>query len=137
MNQVILEGIVEREAEVRYFAYNHLRVGFVLRTEEFVETQTGERKALNLYHQIVVWAPEVAKYAEEHIRIGQRLRIQGRITYERYNKGEESNTQMQIECLSLSILDDTPSKQRDKPSAPIVEIDWGSFSPQEGEDPMA
>lgn len=132
MNRVILEGIIDSEPEVRYFAHQHLRLDFILYTEEYIQLE----KPLKLYHHIVIWSTDLAKDAEMKLHKGQRVHLEGRITYDRYAQGDGSRRVMLVKCESLSILEDIPVME-EQTLAPVVEIDWAEFSPNSNEDPMA
>lgn len=137
MNKVILEGIVDTEPEVCYFGSNHLRLDFKLYTEELISTANEGQRTLRLHHHIVIWDAEVAKEAEVKLHKGQRVHIEGRISYVAYHKAEELRSSMQIECKHLSILSDIEGNEERRTLAPTVEIDWSNFSPTNTEDPMA
>ncbi len=139
MNKVLLEGLVESEPVIRYFNYKHVRADFVLCTEEyFPATDTLVERHIETRHNIRAWG-EVAQIIELYIREGQRVRLEGRLTYDRIEGMEGASRSISVvDCNLISILEErqhTPVEE-EKPSI-SNDLDWSSFSPDEEEDPMA
>lgn len=139
MNKVLLEGYVEGEPMIRYFNYKHVRADFIVRTEEYLPaTDEIAERNISIRHSIRAWA-ETAQTVELYIRDGQRVALEGRLTYERIEGAEgTSRTISVIDCRLITILAEAqvPTAMVEEPTSP-AELDWSSFSPDDTEDPMA
>lgn len=139
MNKVILEGYVETEPNIRYFGYQHVRADFTLRTEERFPSNEGEEERLvKLRHNITAWG-SVAERIDTLVRLGQRLHIEGRLSYSKQTDQQgETRVYSVIDCLSVEVLSSPEDEAKSRPTAPAAPlIDWASFAPGAEEDPMA
>ncbi len=137
MNKVVLEGVVVDEPKIRYFGYGHVRADFKLYTEEDL---TGDRdtedKRITLYHNVQAWG-SIAEDIERYLRLGQFIRVEGRITYDSQAKGDAMSTILSIECQSFTIKKESQRVITNHCISEEIEIDWSNFSPSLDEDPMA
>lgn len=140
MNKVLLQGFVDNEPIIRYFNYNHIRADFVLRTEEHFPAQNelSERHS-TLRHNICAWG-EVAQIIDLHIREGQQVALEGRLTYDRSTDREGISRCIPIvDCTLIAVVEEAPHSATITPttSPETTDLDWMSFLPAEDEDPMA
>lgn len=136
MNQIYLQGFVESDPEVQYFAYDHARASFRLRTEEPMPTSDDPLRTIKQWHRIAAWGT-VATQIEEQVRAGDEIRLRGRISYYRQtNRAGETYQVTEIECQGLETLS-RPRPAIDRSAPPAPELDWQDFAPTSDEDPMA
>lgn len=138
INQVILIGVVERAVEVRYFGHGHVHALLTLKTRETIPTIQDPTRIIETRHRISGWG-EMALQLEREVRLGATIRILGRLSYEREQSisGAEQ-VWATVVCSDLEVIQDVCDTTADTPLAPAApEIDWETFAPEEGEDPMA
>lgn len=91
MNKVMLIGNVGRDPEVRYYEADQAVAQFPLATtERGYKLQNGTQVPDQTdWHNIVMWG-KLAKIAERYVHKGDKLYIEGRIRYRKYDnkKGE-------------------------------------------------
>ena len=78
LNKVILVGNAGKDPVVRYFDKGVAKATFPLATSESYINQQGETITSTEWHNIVVWRG-LAKVAENYIRKGTQLYLEGRI----------------------------------------------------------
>jgi len=78
LNKVILIGNVGRDPDIRHLANNSMIARFPLATSEKFKTKSGELQEQTEWHNIVCWKG-LAELAENYIRKGSRLYVEGRI----------------------------------------------------------
>ena len=84
VNKVILVGNVGKDPEIRHFDNNVKNATFSLATSEtFNNRNTGERQDKTEWHNIVAWRG-LADLAENYIRKGQQLYVEGRLRHRTY-----------------------------------------------------
>jgi single-strand DNA-binding protein len=80
VNKVILVGNVGRDPEVRRMNSGEPVVNFSLATSEtWRDKATGERKDRTEWHNIVIFNEGLAKIAEQYIRKGSKIYIEGQL----------------------------------------------------------
>lgn len=86
MNKVMLIGNVGKEPEVRYYAADQPVAQFTLATTERGYTlQNGTQVPDHTdWHNIVMWH-RLAKIVERYVHKGDKLYIEGRIRYRKYD----------------------------------------------------
>jgi len=78
VNKVILIGNVGKDPEVRYLEGNVAVARFPLATSETYRNKEGEKVTQTEWHNIVLWRG-LAKVAEDYVKKGQALFIEGKI----------------------------------------------------------
>ncbi len=78
VNKVILIGNVGRDPEVRHLDKDVTVANFTLATSESYTAKSGEKVTTTEWHNIVVWRG-LAKVAEQYVKKGDKLYIEGRI----------------------------------------------------------
>ena len=84
VNKLILVGNVGRDPEVQVTAGGHKVAHFSLATSRRIPKESGFEERTE-WHRLTVWN-RLAELAEEYIRKGDRLYIEGRIEYDSYER---------------------------------------------------
>lgn len=80
VNKVILVGNLGRDPEVRRLNSGEPVVSFSLATtESWRDKATGERKDRTEWHDIVIFNEQLAKVAENYLRKGMKVYIEGQL----------------------------------------------------------
>lgn len=83
VNKVILIGNLGKDPEVKNFE-NNSKASFSLATNEvYRDRQTGERKTITEWHNIVVWGKQ-AEIAQKYLHKGSKVYIEGKIGSRKY-----------------------------------------------------
>lgn len=98
VNKVILIGNVGKDPEVRYLEGNVALARFPLATSETYRNKDGERVSQTEWHNIVLWRG-LAKVAEDYVRKGQALYIEGKIRSRKY-EDRDGNTRYVTEIVA-------------------------------------
>jgi len=85
INKVILVGNVGKDPEVRHLENNLSVANFTLATSENYTNKSGEKVTTTEWHNIVCWRG-LATLAENYIRKGSQLYIEGRIRTRSYEQ---------------------------------------------------
>ncbi len=83
LNRVILIGNLTRDPELRYTPQGTPVCSFGLATSRSWTTSDGERKEETQFHRIVAWN-KLAELCGQLLSKGQRVYVEGRITYRSY-----------------------------------------------------
>jgi single-strand DNA-binding protein len=84
VNKVILIGHVGKDPEVRHMESDLVKASFTLATSENYTNKNGEKVENTEWHNIVCWN-QTATLAENYIRKGKELYIEGRIRTRSYD----------------------------------------------------
>ena len=84
VNKVILVGNVGRDPEIRYLDENTPVCKFPLATSEVYRNRSGEKVEQTEWHNIVLWRG-LAQVAENYVKKGTQLYIEGRIKTRSYD----------------------------------------------------
>ncbi len=84
VNKLILVGNVGRDPEVQTTGNGHKVAHFSLATSRRIPRESGFEERTE-WHRITVW-DRLAELAEEYIRKGDRLYIEGRMQYDSYER---------------------------------------------------
>ncbi|NOY37530.1 MAG: single-stranded DNA-binding protein [Chlorobi bacterium] len=98
VNKVILVGNVGKDPEVRHLESNVAVAKFPLATSETYRNKDGERITQTEWHNIVLWRG-LAKVAEDYVKKGQALYIEGKIRSRKY-EDKEGNTRYITEIVA-------------------------------------
>lgn len=80
VNKVILIGNLGRDPEVRTFGNGGKVVNLRIATSEsWRDKQSGERKERTEWHSVAIFNEGIAKVAEQHLRKGSKVYIEGQI----------------------------------------------------------
>jgi single-strand DNA-binding protein len=89
INKVILVGNVGKDPEVRHLDSNISVANFSLATSESYTNKAGEKVTNTEWHNIVCWRGS-ATYAENYIRKGSQLYVEGKIKTRSYDAPDGS-----------------------------------------------
>ena len=90
LNKVMLIGNLGKNPEVWHIESGRAKATFSLATNERYKTRTGEQVDKTEWHNVVLWSP-LAEIAENHLKKGSKVYIEGKIKSRSY---EDRNQQM-------------------------------------------
>jgi single-strand DNA-binding protein len=100
VNKVILVGNVGRDPETRRMPSGDPVVNFSVATSDsWRDKATGERKEQTEWHNVVIFNENLAKVAEQYIRKGSKVYIEGQLKTRKYTDKdgqERSRTEVQL-----------------------------------------
>lgn len=110
LNKVMLIGNVGRDPEIRHLATNSIVAKFPLATSDKFKLKSGELQEQTEWHNIVCWS-SLAELAENYIKKGSRLYIEGRIKTTSWldKTTQEKRYSTEIIASSILFLDRAPS----------------------------
>lgn len=80
VNKVILVGALGRDPEVRTVQSGEKVVTLSVATSEsWRDKQSGERREKTEWHKVVIWNPGLAGIAEQYLRKGSKLYVEGQL----------------------------------------------------------
>lgn len=133
VNRVTLVGNVGNDPEVRYVSDNNPVARFSLATSESFTNKVGERVTNTEWHNIVLWSG-LAKVTESYIKKGAQVYIEGRITYNSYEKDGQKRYFTEIVASQMKMLGrkeggsfEPSAPEQSTQSAPIVNEPAPSF----------
>lgn len=83
VNKVILLGNLGKDPEVRHLENDRMRASFTLATNETYKNKEGERVTTTEWHNVVLWTP-LAKIAEQYLKKGKQVYMEGKLTNRSY-----------------------------------------------------
>src|SRR5205809_6644941 len=95
VNKVILVGNLGKDPEVRRMQDGRPVVNMSVATSESWRDKTsGERKEKTEWHRVVIFNEHLAKVAEQYLRKGSKVYIEGQLTNRKWTDkdGQEKNT---------------------------------------------
>lgn len=88
-NKAMLTGRVGADPEKRSLRDGESVVNFRMATSEsWKDKQTGERKQVSEWHNIVVYAKHAVSFIDTYVRKGDLVQVEGSIKYREYEKKE-------------------------------------------------
>ena len=88
-NKAMLTGRVGADPEKRSLRDGESVVNFRMATSEsWKDKQTGERKQVSEWHNIVVYAKHAVSFIDSYVRKGDLVQVEGSIKYREYEKKE-------------------------------------------------
>ena len=85
VNKVILLGRLGRDPESKTMGSGDKMVSFSLATtESWRDKASGERKEKTEWHNVVIWNDGIAKIAEQYLRKGSEVYIEGQLQSREY-----------------------------------------------------
>ncbi|MCO6499044.1 MAG: single-stranded DNA-binding protein [Vicingus serpentipes] len=91
INKVILVGNLGKDPEVRYLEGGTAVANFPIATSEsFKDKNTGERKTITEWHNVVVWRG-LAEIAEKYLKKGNQVYIEGKLKTRQWQDKEGNN----------------------------------------------
>ena len=83
-NSITLVGRVGRDAESRTTQFGTVANFSIATSESWRDKSTGERKERTQWHRIVIFNEPIAKIAEQYVRKGGLVLIEGALEYRDY-----------------------------------------------------
>jgi single-strand DNA-binding protein len=111
VNKVILVGNVGRDPEVKYLEQDVPVAKFTLATSESYRAKNGEKVETTEWHNIVLWRG-LAKVAEQYVKKGSKLFIEGKITHRQYEQEGVTKYFTEIVGNNMVMLDSKDSRER-------------------------
>lgn len=99
VNKVILVGNVGRDPETRRMPSGDPIVNFSVATSDsWRDKATGERKEQTEWHNVVIFNENLAKVAEQYIRKGSKVYIEGQLKTRKYtDKDGQERTRTEVQ----------------------------------------
>lgn len=88
-NKVILLGRLGHDPEVKKTRDGKLFANLSVATSERWRDRDGERKEKTTWHRVVIWNEKLAEIAEQYLRKGSRVYLEGKIETREYEKNGE------------------------------------------------
>jgi single-strand DNA-binding protein len=86
VNKVILVGNLGKDPESRRMTSGELMVNLSVATSEsWRDKASGERKEKTEWHRVVIWNENLAKVAEQYLRKGSKVYLEGQLSTRKYN----------------------------------------------------
>ena len=99
VNKVILIGNLGKDPEVRYLEGGTAVANFTLATSEsFKDRNTGEKKSITDWHNIVVWRG-LAELVEKYLKKGSKIYVEGKLKTRSW-KDQDGNTRYTTEIVA-------------------------------------
>jgi single-strand DNA-binding protein len=104
VNKVILVGNVGNDPEIRSLQSGSKVASFSIATSESYTDRNGQKQENTEWHRIEMW-DNLAGIAEQYIRKGSSVYVEGKIKSEKYtDKDNIERTSFKIRGLSLQLL---------------------------------
>ena len=116
VSKTILVGFVGKDPEVRNLNSGDRVANFSLATSESWKDKSGERKEKTEWHQIVIFG-KLAEIVEKYVKKGSQVYVEGKITYEEYEKDgiKRQSTKVVVNQLTMLGGGDKAEKPESKP----------------------
>ncbi len=102
-NKVILVGNVGKDPEIRRFE-NNIKASFSLATSETYTPKGGDKVTQTEWHNVVAWR-RLAELAENYIRKGSQILVEGKIRYRSYDDRDGNKKYIvEIEADTIQLL---------------------------------
>jgi len=103
INKVILVGHVGRDPDVQTTAGGVRVAHFSLATSRRIPRQNGTVEERTQWHRLTLW-DKLAEIAEDYVRKGDRLYVEGRMEYDSYEKNGVTIPTAEVEVRELVML---------------------------------
>ncbi|MFW5773533.1 MAG: single-stranded DNA-binding protein [Tangfeifania sp.] len=115
VNKVILIGNVGNDPEVKHLDQDVKVAKFRMATSETYRAKNGERVTSTEWHNIVLWRG-LAGVAEQYVKKGSRLFIEGKLTHRQYEKDGETKFFTEVVANNMVMLDSKDQGRNEKGS---------------------
>jgi single-strand DNA-binding protein len=119
VNKLILVGNVGRDPEVQATANGHKVAHFSLATSRRIPRENGFEERTE-WHRITVW-DRLAELAEEYVRKGDRLYLEGRMQYDSYERDGVTIPTAEVVVRELVMLGSASGRALNGPAADAAE----------------
>ena len=128
-NKVILVGNVGKDPEIRRFE-NNTKASFSLATSETYTPRGGDRVTQTEWHNIVAWR-RLAELAENYIRKGSQILVEGKLRYRSYDDREGIKRYIvEVEADVIQLLGRKPDSQNQQSAGQDNQDNTGSYNNQ-------
>lgn len=129
VNKVILIGNLGRDPEVRHLESGASVASFsIATTESYKDRNTGERKDVTEWHNIVLWRG-LADIAEKYLRKGSTVYIEGKLRTRSWEKDGVTRYTTEVVGDNMTMLGGNPGGQGgSRPPMPTEESYGGGMS---------
>ncbi len=118
VNKVILVGNLGKDPEVRHLESGASVANFSLATTEtYKDRNTGERKDVTEWHNIVLWRG-LADVAEKYIKKGDQIYVEGKLRTRSWEKDGVTRYTTEIVGENMTMLGKKPNGQQQATSTP-------------------
>lgn len=125
-NKVILVGNVGKDPEIRRFE-NNIKASFSLATSETYTPKGGDKVTQTEWHNIVAWR-RLAELAENYIRKGSQILIEGKLRYRSYDDRDGNKKYIvEVEADVIQLLGRKPDSQSQQGQG--AQNNSGSYAP--------
>lgn len=130
LNEIKLIGNLGQAPELKTFENGNKVVAFSLATtESYVKKETNEKVETTQWHRVVAWG-KLAEIIEKYVAKGDKLYVNGKMTYRQYEtEGGEKKQIAEIVASDILLLSGKASATQSAP-APSGE----PFTPPPGEE---
>jgi single-strand DNA-binding protein len=126
-NKVILVGNVGKDPEIRRFE-NNIKASFSLATSETYTPKGGDKVTQTEWHNIVAWR-RLAELAENYIRKGTQILIEGKLRYRSYDDRDGNKKYIvEVEADVIQLLGRKPDGQNQSSQGQSAQGGAGSYS---------
>ncbi len=109
-NKVILVGNVGKDPEIRRFE-NNIKASFSLATSETYTPKGGDKVTQTEWHNVVAWR-RLAELAENYIRKGSQILVEGKLRYRSYDDRDGNKKYIvEVEADTIQLLGRKPDGQ--------------------------
>ena len=115
VNKVILVGNLGADPEVRYLDSGATVATFSIATSESWKDKDGNKKEQTEWHRCEVWEG-LAKVAEQYLKKGQTVYVEGKLRTEAYEKDGEKRYTTKIRVQTMTMLG---GKKEGQPAGPV------------------
>lgn len=125
--KVILVGNVGKDPEIRRFE-NNIKASFSLATSETYTPKGGDKVMQTEWHNIVAWR-RLAELAENYIRKGTQVLIEGKLRYRSYDDRDGNKKYIvEVEADVIQLLGRKPDGQSQPSQGQSAQGGTGSYS---------
>ncbi len=88
-NKVILLGRLGNDPDIKNTRDGKIFANFNLATTERWRDRSGERKEETTWHRVVIWSEKLAEIAEQYLRKGSQVYLEGKLKTREWEKDGE------------------------------------------------
>ncbi len=107
-NRVQLIGMLGRDPELKEFDSGKQKINFTMATNEYYKNDKGDKVETTHWHRVIAWG-NTAKYANQYLKKGNRVMIEGKLTSRTYDD-KDGVTRNITEVVANDILNLTPKE---------------------------
>lgn len=120
VNKIILVGHVGRDPELRETKSGTKVANFSLATNHRIPSNGEPERERTDWHRLTLWN-RLATFAEQYVRKGDRLYIEGRVEYDSYERDGATVPTTEVSVRELVLLSPTRNESPETESAELPE----------------